>query len=219
MTSAVDDQEAGRLNDRLVDELVRNGAVEDPRIERAFRAVRRDLFLSDSPPGEVFADRAVVTRRGPDGIPVSSSSQPSLMACMLGQLRLQPGLAVLEIGTGTGYNAALLGHAVGPEGSVVTVDLDRAITSRAEHRLAARQALPTSWSSPAMDGPGSVGPPCSTASKRRSEFGPLNGMGGAAPGAGACWSHPSGCERACKRRSPSRRPTAGWRASAPSRAD
>ncbi len=113
MTFAVDDQDADRLNDRMVEELVGKGAIEHPRIERAFRAVRRDWFLPDSPLGEVFADRAVVTHRGPDGVAISSSSQPSLMARMLGQLRLEPGMAVLEIGTGTGYNAALLGHVVG----------------------------------------------------------------------------------------------------------
>ena len=44
---------------------------------------------------------------------------------MLGELRLEPGQRVLEIGAGTGYNAALLGtDRREPEGRVVTVDID-----------------------------------------------------------------------------------------------
>ena len=43
---------------------------------------------------------------------------------MLGELRLEPGQRVLEIGAGTGYNAALLERIVGPEGQVITVDID-----------------------------------------------------------------------------------------------
>ena len=42
-----------------------------------------------------------------DGEAISSSSQPEMMAIMLEQLALEPGLRVLEIGAGTGYNAAL----------------------------------------------------------------------------------------------------------------
>jgi protein-L-isoaspartate(D-aspartate) O-methyltransferase len=61
---------------------------------------------------EVYKDRAFVTRHR-DGVPTSSSSQPAIMAIMLEQLGLQPGQRVLEIGAGTGYNAALIAQIVG----------------------------------------------------------------------------------------------------------
>ena len=55
----------------------------------------------------VYRDDVLVTKM--DGrVPVSSSSQPSLMAIMLSALDVRPGMRVLEIGAGTGYNAALL---------------------------------------------------------------------------------------------------------------
>ena len=46
------------------------------------------------------------------------------MAIMLDQLGLAPGQRVLEIGAGTGYNAALISHIVGEEGQVTSVDID-----------------------------------------------------------------------------------------------
>src|SRR6478609_1829968 len=55
----------------------------------------------------VYADHPLVTHMSPEGRPTSSSSTPSLMARMLEALRLEPGMNVLEIGAGTGYNAAL----------------------------------------------------------------------------------------------------------------
>ena len=124
----------------MVDELVAAGAIGDRRIERAFRAVRRDWFLPDARLEDVYLDRAVVTHRGPDGVPISSSTQPALMADMLGQLAVERGMSVLEVGTGTGYNAAILGRLVGRTGTVVTVDVDRAVAQPAERHLRAAGA-------------------------------------------------------------------------------
>jgi protein-L-isoaspartate(D-aspartate) O-methyltransferase len=58
------------------------------------------------------------------------------MAIMLDQLDLAPGQRVLEIGAGTGYNAALIRHIVGRSGTVVTVDIDREVTEAAGGHLA-----------------------------------------------------------------------------------
>ncbi len=75
-------------------------------------------------------------RDGPvPGTPTSSSSMPSIMAIMLEELRVRDGHRVLEIGTGTGYNAALLSHRCG-SGLVSTVDIDKAIVADAKARLA-----------------------------------------------------------------------------------
>lgn len=132
--------EADRLNTRLVDGLRRDGAIRDPRIEAAFRTVRRHWFLPEAALADAYRDQAVVTHRDEHGVPISSSSQPALMALMLEQLSVQPGMAVLEIGAGTGYNAALLGQLVGPDGAVVTVDVDPAVTGPATRHLTAAGA-------------------------------------------------------------------------------
>ena len=131
-----EEEDARDRNDRMVAELVQDGAfMADSPIERAFGRVLRHWFLPDAGPDEVYRDMAVVTHRDPGGVPVSSSSQPAIMARMLGQLDLRRGHRVLEVGAGTGYNAALLAQLVGPEGSVITVDVDPEICAAAERHL------------------------------------------------------------------------------------
>ncbi|MFE3785914.1 methyltransferase domain-containing protein [Amycolatopsis sp. NPDC059090] len=72
-----------------------------------------------------------------ENFPSSSSSQPSMVADMLAALDPQPGERVLEIGTGTGWNAALLAHLVGPAGHVTTIEVDPGLADSARHALAA----------------------------------------------------------------------------------
>ncbi|MET9417767.1 methyltransferase domain-containing protein [Streptomyces klenkii] len=67
----------------------------------------------------------------------SSSSMPSLVFSMLADLDVREGQRVLEIGTGTGWNAALLAHRLGA-GNVVTVDVDGVVAAAA--RAALRRA-------------------------------------------------------------------------------
>jgi len=122
------------LHRRFVDELALRGVFASPQIEAAFRSVPRHRFLPGVSGEDAYRDRVIVTK-AEDGVPVSASSQPSFMAVMLQQLALRPGHRVLEIGTGTGYNAALMAEIVGPAGHVVSVDVDGAIAERARVRL------------------------------------------------------------------------------------
>ncbi|MGC5563107.1 methyltransferase domain-containing protein [Streptomyces sp. FR-108] len=146
----------------LVREIDASGAWDaDPVWRTAFGAVPRHLFVpyyyvgSRGPQGGyerrwgedpsasrreewlrgAYADTPLATRMR-DGELLSSSSQPSLMAKMLAELEVGEGDAVLEIGAGTGYNAALLSYRLG-DGLVTTVDLDPEITESARRHLAA----------------------------------------------------------------------------------
>jgi protein-L-isoaspartate(D-aspartate) O-methyltransferase len=107
-----------RLRRKLVRDLRERGVVCSPLVAAAFAAVPRELFIGEVAAERglqaVYRDEAIVTKRDPRGLPLSSSSQPSLMAKMLDLLEVQPGHRVLEIGAGTGYNMALLSHIVGP---------------------------------------------------------------------------------------------------------
>jgi protein-L-isoaspartate(D-aspartate) O-methyltransferase len=128
-------RDAVAIRNELVDALIRAGNIRTAPVEAAFRAVARHDFLPGVAPEQVYRDEAVVTKRL-DGIPVSSSSQPAIMAIMLEQLDLAPGQRVLEIGAGTGYNAALIAHLVGEPGHVTTIDIDEDIVAGAREHLA-----------------------------------------------------------------------------------
>jgi protein-L-isoaspartate(D-aspartate) O-methyltransferase len=127
-----------RLHQALIDSQVREGNISSPAVEAAFRAVPRHLFLPGVPLEEVYRDQAIMTKYlNGTRIPISSSSQPAIMAIMLEQLQLEPGQRVLEIGAGTGYNAALMAHIVGEKGLVVSIDIDEDTVEMARAHLAA----------------------------------------------------------------------------------
>ena len=130
---------AERARDRMVSALRAAGRLRDPAIEEAFRAVPRHEFLPDLPIGQAYADEAVAVQRI-GGVATSSASQPSMMAIMLEQLAARPDDRVLEIGAGTGYNAALLARIVGGTGSVTAVDIDAELIESAARHLAAAGA-------------------------------------------------------------------------------
>lgn len=135
------------------------GAVRTAALEQAFAAVPRHrcvagFFTHLGEPGTgsyvevpqhgpvppdllatVYADRPLVTHCDPDGAPTSSSSTPSLMAHMLQALCLGPGMAVLEIGSGTGYNAALMSVLTAPHGRVVSLDTQPEVVAGAAASL------------------------------------------------------------------------------------
>ena len=122
---------------RLATELRRRSRALSRSVQDAFARVPRHVFVPEVAPTDAYRDEALVIKCGPDGMPVSSSSQPAMMAIMLDQLGLQPGHRVLEIGTGSGYNAAVMAAVVGREGKVVSIDIDPELVERARASLAA----------------------------------------------------------------------------------
>jgi protein-L-isoaspartate(D-aspartate) O-methyltransferase len=133
--SEITSPEAARA--RLVAELRHRGGVLSRLVQDAFAHVPRHIFVPEVGAAAAYRDEALVIKCGPDGLPVSSSSQPAMMAIMLDQLGLRPGDRVLEIGTGTGYNAAVMSAVVGPGGQVVSIDIDADLVTRARSSLLA----------------------------------------------------------------------------------
>src|SRR2546422_10610250 len=100
---------------RMVEQLVRSRYVQDSRVRDAFLAVPREAFVRPEDADDAYADVPLPIGRG------QTISAPSMIAIMLEEARLAPGEHVLEIGTGSGYHAALVAHIVGPE-SVVSIE-------------------------------------------------------------------------------------------------
>ncbi len=70
----------------------------------------------------MYQNQALTTQVDARGLPTSSSSQPAVMALMLSYLDIEPGMRILEIGTG--YNAALLARLTGDPRLVTTLEID-----------------------------------------------------------------------------------------------
>ncbi|MER7014577.1 methyltransferase domain-containing protein [Saccharopolyspora sp. NPDC000359] len=147
----------------LADELEARGDLRDPAWKAAIAATPRHVLVPEvyaqnhsaewepvdvsSPSGldRVYSPVTLVTAladRGQYREAISSSTKPDLMVRMLEALDVRDGHRVLEIGTGTGYNAALLSHRLGDE-RVFSVDLDAELVAPARDRLASIGLHPT----------------------------------------------------------------------------
>jgi len=145
---------AAELRKALVTELVADGSLPDPAWQAAFTAVPRHLLvprfyaqpgyrLVDSTRVEdrqewlaaVYRDSTLITQITPASV-TSSGTMPSLVAAMLHDLDVADGHRVLQVGTGTGYTAALLCHRLGDH-LVTSIDIDPGLCTAARKRLAA----------------------------------------------------------------------------------
>ena len=99
-----------------------------------------NAVYSDAPITTQWDDGAY-TGPGKGKTPSCSNSMPTMVFSMLDALSVEPGNRVLEIGTGTGWNAALLSHRLGAE-NVVTVEVDEASARDARARLGAAGFVP-----------------------------------------------------------------------------
>ncbi|MGI5048401.1 methyltransferase, FxLD system, partial [Streptomyces sp. JAC25] len=113
-----------QLRNALVDQIKADGHARTPAVEAALRTVPRHLFVPDTSLADAYDNSPVNVKYDPEGTSISCASQPAVVALMLDQLEAQPGEHILELGAGTGYNAALIGHLVGPSGHVTTIDVD-----------------------------------------------------------------------------------------------
>jgi len=123
----VDDRRSARKD--LVDALVREGHIRTAAVERAFRAVPRERFVTEDLHRQAYSDT-------PLPIPLGQTiSAPSMIAIMLEEADLGAGQKVLDVGTGSGYNAALLSEIVG-SANVVSVERHADLADFARHNLA-----------------------------------------------------------------------------------
>lgn len=144
----IDNDYTSALRRKMVDGLVDDGELADERWCEAFLAVPRHVLVpryyqaaeyldGESDPDRwlrlVYSDTTLITQRSPAAI-TSSGTMPSLLAAMLHALDVEDGHRVLQVGTGTGYTAALLCARLG-SAQVTSVDVDPDLTGAARDRL------------------------------------------------------------------------------------
>lgn len=168
MTSYVTLDESGQAKARqysghLIDKLVATGRLSSPEWRAAFDRVPRHLFapqfrLPDNLGGQtldgmepaqqddwlraVYRNDALLIDVADDGTLRRTCSSPAVVAIMVEALQATEGHSVLEIGTGTGWNAALLATRLGSN-AVTSIDIEPLYVEEARERLAVLDLHPT----------------------------------------------------------------------------
>lgn len=114
----------------MVEYLRRQGALRSPAIAQAFLRVPREVFVPEDVRRKAYVDTPLPLPMG------QTISAPSMIAIMLEEADLRAGLKVLDVGTGSGYNAALMAEVVGPE-NVVSIERHAELVEFARGNLAA----------------------------------------------------------------------------------
>ena len=126
--SPLNDPDRQAERDRMVDEYIIPSGITDPAVIATMRRVPRHRFIPATEAGSAYADYPLPIGHG------QTISQPSLVAMMTEALTLRKTDKVLEVGTGSGYQTAILAELVD---QVLTVEILKPLSRRAAQTLAA----------------------------------------------------------------------------------
>jgi protein-L-isoaspartate(D-aspartate) O-methyltransferase len=121
-----------RASHALVDTLIATGVLQSPHIIEAFRAIDRADFVPEHLQDQAYADIPLPLGRG------QTISQPWTVAFMLERLQPLPGQIILDIGSGSGWQTALLAHIVSQasNGHVVALEVVPELCEQGQHNVA-----------------------------------------------------------------------------------
>jgi len=136
-----------KLNKEMIKEVKKKGFLKNTEYEKAFLSTPRHIFIPSvydiekqewkkfdvdySKPQEeilkkIYVDRPLVITIKEEDV-LSTSSQPTVMAMMIEEAKLKNGDKVLEVGTGSGYNASVISKIIGDNGKVITIELEKKV--------------------------------------------------------------------------------------------
>jgi len=103
--------------------------IPDHRVLQAFLQVKREQFVPRQFRGDAYEDHPLPIGHG------QTISQPTTALLMTSFLQVREGQKILEIGTGSGYQAAILAEIIGPKGKIITVEFDKTLVTFARKNL------------------------------------------------------------------------------------
>ena len=106
-----------KLKKRLIEYWQSSGIIKDKKLIEAFKAVQREKFIRDEHLSEAYGDYPLPIGLG------QTISQPTTVMLMTEALELKEGDKVLEIGAGSGYQAAIIAKMAGNKGKVITTEI------------------------------------------------------------------------------------------------
>ena len=113
------------MNEQMVANLLAIGQA-DKKTAECMEKFPRELFLTESQKEEAYVDIPLPTVKG------QTTSAPSMIGIMLREAGIEEGMKVFEVGTGSGWQTALISCLVGPKGKVITTELVEELSGRAE---------------------------------------------------------------------------------------
>ncbi len=122
--------------DVLQNALIKKSLPLSERVVEAFYAAPRHLFIPEYSLEKAYQDQALTIYKKPPF--VSTISQPSFVLRILDLLELSEGQKVFELGTGSGWNTALLAFLVAPRGFIITTEIVPELAERAQKILEER---------------------------------------------------------------------------------
>ncbi len=117
------------MMDKLIDKLVADGKLKTPVIIQAWRQIDRVDFVAEDQKLHAYEDRPLSIGFG------QTISQPTTVAFMLELLDPRPGQKILDVGTGSAWQSALLGQIVGESGKVYGVERIETLRALGQSRL------------------------------------------------------------------------------------
>jgi len=115
--------------EQLIDYWKKSGTITDERLLKAFKEVPRKVFIKEIHKEEAYGDYPLPIGNG------QTISQPTTVMLMTQALELQEGQKVLEVGAGSGWQAALIANIVGKKGKVITTEIIRELAEFAKNNM------------------------------------------------------------------------------------
>ena len=113
----------------LAEYWIRNGIIKDNIVIKVFMRVKRELFVPEEYKMHAYGDYPVPIPGG------QTISQPTTVMLMTEALEVKPGNKILEVGAGSGYQAAILSKLVGNNGKIITTEIVKELIDYASSNL------------------------------------------------------------------------------------
>jgi len=113
----------------LIKHWISSGIITDKNVVGAFKNVPREIFINENNIHEAYGDYPLAIGMG------QTISQPTTVMMMTEALELNKGDKVLEIGTGSGYQAAIIANIVGKKGKVISTEIIADLCSLAQKNI------------------------------------------------------------------------------------
>ena len=114
---------------KLIEHWISSGTIKDKRVIEAFKKILREKFIHTDKKNEAYGDYPVSIGEG------QTISQPTTVMVMTEALELKKGQKVLEIGSGSGYQAAIIADIVGKNGKVISTEIIKELAEFASDNI------------------------------------------------------------------------------------